>query len=517
MFKRSALLLTLTAATCFPFAATAQSAAQLAPADAEVFIHLDGPDEWFAALADGPMGDRLREQIETESDFGILLALLGMDFDQFMASYFGDEVVIVGPDADEDDDTGIIFTKVDQPNREHVIDSFALQRAGDIAGSPMYVSDDGNGYFIMMQDWLAFCDLASLEYLQAVLERDEIAPSLADTESYSYWTGMLPDDRAATVLILNNDEDSHALGVTRSGKLMDMTYVGRSPDFDNMMLMLGDTDTADFGPLPADTLAAISFNLKADANDQDTNELLDGLDVLAAPTSFTNDILPKLEAPTLVFLGSVAGGDIGLEVDLPVAGFAVKMNDPTAATDLQVMMDRLVLLANLATAEWQAGPIPFRAEQYNGASMRIAEIGKPVAKFAEWPELEPVQLVYGQVGDYYVVCTQEQYFKDCVDANAGGKPLRMREEGPGHPMAVAPIMVMSARPDGFAQLLRTWLPLIEEGELPNELEMDIQAPGALSEFREFIQLIEQYSSLKLQLWRGEDGLLIGRGQLVPPF
>lgn len=508
-------LLLLVLALLVGLPVSAQPAAEMAPADTQVFIHIDKPADWFATLADGAIGDKVREQIENDSDFGILLALLGMDFDEFLAAYFGDEVLVLGKSAQGDDGPGIILTKVSQDNRNHLIDSFDLKQTGAIAGSPVYSSADGDGFFVMTQDWVAVSDLASYDYLETVLTNRAVDGTLADTEAYKYWTGMLDADRSATMLFLGGEDDSHAISVIRSGKLLDMTYAGKSPDFDEMMLMLGDTELADFGPLPIRTIGAVSFNLKADPDQP--NELLDGLDILSSPASFSKDILPKLDAPTILFLGSSAGDEVGLDVDLPVVGMAVKMKDQTAATDLQFMMDRVVLLGNMATAEWQLGAIPFKTAEYNGTSMRIAEVGKLVAPFAEWPELEPVQLVYGRVGDYYIVCTQEAFFKQCVDANAGGLPARMRQEGAGHPMAVAPIMAFTGRPDGLGQLLRTWLPLIEDGDLPADVQLGFEAPGALTEFRDFIQLLEQYSQFKLQLWRGEDGLLIGRGQLVPPL
>ena len=509
------LLLALALLITLP--ASAQPAAEMAPADTQVFIHIEKPAEWFTTLADGPIGDKVRDQIENESEFGTLLALLGMDLDTFLQAYFGEEVVILGPSAAEQDGPGIILTKVSQEHRDRLIDSFELERAGAVAGSPMWVSQDGNGHFVMMRDWVAVCDAAALDYLRAVLENKPADGTLADTEAYKYWTGMLDGDRNMTALFLGGEDNSHAFSVIRSGKLLDMTYAGKSPDFDDMMLMLGDNELAEFGPLPIQTIAAVSFNLKADPDQPNANELLNGLDVLASPTSFRNDILPKLDAPTLLFLGSAPGQEIGLDVDLPVAGFAVKMKDASAATDLQAMMDRLVLLGNMATAEWQQGAIPFKTAEYQGTTMRIAEVGKVVAPFAEFPELAPVQLVYGQVGDYYVVCTQESYFKQCVDANAGGLPARMRQEGAGHPMAVAPIMAFTGRPDGLGALLRTWLPLIEGGDLPEGVGVELQTPDTLNQFREFIQLLEQYSAFKLQLWRGEDGLLIGRGELAPPL
>ena len=262
--KRFTTALTLGAALLLQAPAWAQAPAELAPADTPVFIHINEPADWFVELTDGPLGQKWRTMVEEAEGSGDLLAALGMNVDQFMDAYFGGDVVIIGKgkDADGNEGPGAIFTKVDQADREHAIDSLFLKKAGDIAGNPVYTGDDGNGYIVMTDGWVAMCDLKSYAYLESILKQPADAPKLADTEVYAKWTKELPADRAMTMLAFESKDSQHALGIVRKGKGMDATYLGIKPEYDEMMAMLGETTIAEFGPLPVETISAITFNIE---------------------------------------------------------------------------------------------------------------------------------------------------------------------------------------------------------------------------------------------------------------
>ncbi len=504
-----ALLLTL--ALGLPSAA--QSPAQLAPADTAVFIHINKPAEWFGDLTQGPLGEKMREKIQTQEGSGDLLAALGMNLDQFMQAYFGGDVVVLSEGGDGA--PGVIFTEVTEANRNHAIDSLALERNGEIAGFPQYIGPDGNGIFVMMDKWVALCDLNSAKLLTDILSQAPGAPRLADTEFYKKWTRELPADRSMTMLVNESEDSQHALGVVRQGKGLDATYLGTSPDFDELMGMLGETTVAEFGPLPTDTIAALSFNLVAN---EEMSQQLAGLDPLLRGKSFVKDIMPKLDPPTLLFMGSVAGDavDPKVSVELPVMGLAMKMNDDTVAADLKGMIDGLMLIANFAVAEFKAGPVPQRSETYKGSSFQVAELGKSIAIGIEFPEIAPMQIVYGQVGDYFIICTQEVFFKQCVDANAGGKAMRIAVEGPAHRLAQTPELAMTARPDKFGPLMLSWVKMLDEKGLPDALAGEGEQPVDTETLMDIVQMFQQYSLMKMQVWTGEDGLVIGRAQLTPP-
>lgn len=511
-YQHLALTLFTIAAILLTTRAWAQSPAVLAPADTPVYIHINKPAEWFGDMTQGPLGEKFRNEVETAEGSGDLLAAMGMDLDAFLAAYFGGDVVVLSPGGDK---SGVIFTQVSQANRNHAIDTLELKQNGDIAGHPIYVGPDGNGYFVMMDDWVAMCDLSAVDYLTSVLKQGKDAPRLADTARYAKWTAELPADRSMTALVYESEESQHAMGVVRSGKGLDATYLGTSPDFAPLMGMLGQTNVADFGPLPSNTIAAMSFNIVAS---EDVQQQFQGLDMLLAGKSFTKDVLPKLDAPTLMFMGSVPGNEVEpkVDVDVPVVGLAMKMNDASVAEDLSRLFDNVVLIGNISVAQFQAGAIPQRTQTYKESTFKVAEIGKPVAQGLEFPELAPIQIVYGQVGEYFIVCTQEQYFKKCIDANAGGKPMRMNVEGPAHRLAKTPVLAMTARPDSFGQLLLSWGKMLEAKGLPEAIAGEGEAPADLDMLFDVVTMLQQYSLAKVQVWTGDDGLIIGRAQLTAP-
>lgn len=493
--------------------ANAQTPAELAPADTAIFVHMSNPAAWFSDLTQGPIGTKMREKIETAEGSGDLLAALGMKLDQFMAAYFGGDVVVLSPGKGKD---GVIFTQVTKANREHAIDSLGLQRNGDVAGYPLYVGSDGNGYFAMMDNWVAMCDLNTFEYLKSILSQPAGGKRLIDTDHYKRWTKELPDRRTMTMLSFESVESQHAIGVVRNGISLDATYLGISPGANELMSILGENDTADFGPLPASTLGALTFNILAN---EEMKAQYKGLDMLLAGKSFVNDVLPKLDAPTVLFMGSVPGKSVdpAVGVEVPVNGLALKMKDASVAQDLNLLFDNAVLLANVAVTQIPAGQIPQRTGTYKDASYKVAEIGTPIAKALQFSEIAPIQLVYGRVGDYFVFCTQENFFKQCVDANAGGQAMRMSVEGKAHRLAVTPVLAMTGKPDGFATMLLSWGKMLEAKGLPESMVGEDNKPLELDKLFDFVKMIQQYSLMKMQIWSGEDGVVIGRMQLTAPL
>ena len=515
--KRLAASLTLGAALLVQAPAWAQAPAELAPADTPVFIHIDEPADWFDEMTDGPLGKKWRAMIEESEGSGDLLAAMGMDVEKFMDAYFGSEVVVLGQGKGDDGEEGpgVIFTKVDQDHRAHAIESLALKQQGDIAGNPVYTGEDGDGFIVMTEDWVAMCDLKSYEYLQSILKQPANTLRLADTEHYKKWTKELPADRAMTMLAIESNDAQHAMGVVRKGKGMDATYLGTSPDYDKMMAMLGENNAADFGPLPAQTISAISFNMMT--NEQPCKGM-EKLDVLLNGKSFVDDIYLKIDSTMVMFMGSVPGDQLDpkVSVEVPAFGMAIKMKDAAVAKDMDLMFDNVVMLANVSVMNFEAGLIPQRTAEHEGTTFKVAELGKPIAKGMSFPELAPMQIVYGTVGDYYIVCTQEQFFKQCVDADKADKTMQVKIAGKPHRLAKTPVLAMNAKPDRFASMALSWMKMLDEKGLPDALDDEQHMPLQNEHAQDMMQMLEQYSQVEMQLWTGEDGLIIGRAQLIAP-
>jgi len=503
--------LLLLAAIAWPTApARAQSPAELAPADTQVYLHIADFDVWFDRFTQGPSGQATRAEMEQSPQWQVLLALLEMDSETFFATYFGGDVVIFAPEAREDAG-GFIFSRVELADAEHARDRLFLEPAGAVGDAALYQTADGGGYVAILPGWVALCDAAQLDDLRAALDGLGGGDRLASHADFAEWTGMLPDDRGITVYLAAGEHETHALGITAADAGLDIAYFGASPAFDELLAMLGESPAADFGPLPADTLAAAAFTLAAPGNTGD-DELLAGLDMLAAPASFVGDILPKLGGPSVVFMGD-AGADAD-EPGLPVLGMALRMDDDTVADDLNAMMDKTMLLANLATLQWETDPVRFNRGEYLGNSYRVADIGGPLAQHTGWPEFASVKVVYGRVGDYFMVCTDEPFFKQCVDTHRGEAPLHARFAGPVHDRAATPILSIAMQPEGLADMMRTWQQVLGNEGLGLNLELDV--PLVQSELGQNIQLLDQFDAMTMQVWRGDDGLVAARILMTTP-
>lgn len=508
--KRLHRHLLLITALAWPAAlARAQAPAELAPADTQVYLHIADFDTWFDRFTQGPSGQATREEMEQSPQWQVLLALLEMDSETFFATYFGGDVVVFASKAEENAG-GVIFSRVELADAEHARDRLFLEAAGRVGAASLYQTADGGGYVAILPGWVALCDAAQLDDLRSVLEGLGDDSSLATTAAFTQWTRLLPDDRGITVYLTTGGDETHALGVSAVDDGLDIAYFGASPAFDELLAMLGESPVADFGPLPADTLAAAAFTLAAPGNAD--AELLAGLDMLAAPASFVGDILPKLGGPSVVFMGAPHGDADDLSA--PVFGMALRMDDDTVADELNAMMDKTMLLANLATLEWETDPVRFHRGEYLGHAYRVADIGTPLAQHTGWPELGAVKVVYGRVGDYFLVCTEEPFFQQCVDAHRGEAPLRARFDGPIHDRATTPILSIAMQPEGLADMMRTWQQVLGNEGLGLELELDV--PLVQSELGQNIELLDQFDAMTMQLWRGDDGLVAARIVMTTP-
>ena len=495
----------------------AQSAAQLAPANTQVLVEISDLADWFDALTQGPEGQWIREQLDTDPQWAGLMALLDMDTDTFIQAYFGGDVVIFGTSLD-DDAPGVTFTQVDAAHTQLVRERLFLEPLEQVGPAMLYLTADGGGVIAIFDGWIGMCDLESLDYLKQVLAHE--GPSLVDTPAYTYWTGLLPEDRAATVFFSESAEESHVISAARTEHGVDISYFGKSDSYLEIVTTLGQATAVGFGPLPAETLAAISvnFSVSDEIVDEIDDEMAAVLEMLAAPASFSDDIVTKLGSPMVLFVSSVPGDQVepNIDHDVSVAGIAIKLDDESVAADLQRMLDNTMLIANLATTQWQVGPIRMTQGDYQASSYRVAHVGKLIAQYTGQPEIEAIQLVYGQVDDYYVVCTQEAYFRQCVDAVADDRRVQLQLEGSAGELATRPIFAAIVHPEGFARMLQSWPTLIGNEELLGDLAQEIDSPE-LAELAEVIDLLGLFDSVKMQLWEGQDDLIIGRFELTLPF
>lgn len=321
----------------------------------------------------------------------------------------------------------------------------------------------------------------------------------------------LPANRIATAYFRESDDNVHALAASRKGRDVMLTYRGRSPDYKPLLAQLGDGAALDFGPLPATTIAAVTLNFKLPAppNEKQINHLLAG-------KSFRADMLPKLGAPIVAFLGEVPGEELEPKrsFSLPVAGLSIRLKDASVAADLTNAINILVVMANFAAAKWEAPDIPVRDVIHREAAFRVADVGPLLSSRAKRDEFKPINVAYGRVGDWYVICSQEKFFTQCVDANIDPS-RRFVASAPFQAMALqgreGPILTAVLRPAALAAHVDGWLAHLRSARSQVVEESHKEQPGTLE--AQFVRgariaagLLGHYQSMTLQAYRDGDGI-----------
>jgi hypothetical protein len=506
------LLITL---LCCATAALAQDAAKLVPADAAVFIEINDLAGLRKDWVNDPLARFLRDNLPVESDAGFdeVQKVMGLSAEEIIDRFFGTSVALVVMKPG-DQEPGLLISKMSDADAALAIQKLQLKADGTFGADGKqfrgFTSPDGKANIAIGQGWAVVSQPRYSDAARAVLEGR--GKTLADHAAFKAWTARLPaGQRVATVFVHPAQSQVHVLGVYRKGRDLTVQYRGKSPELDGLASTLGGGKALDFGPLPASTIAAVTVNLQPPA-EADAKYL----DRLFPGKTFRADIQPKLAAPTVLFLGEVPGDrlnpDPGLSV--PVGGFAIRLANPAVAADLTKAIDGLMIVANFAAAKWQVPPIEVKELKHGDATFRSANIGAALAQRAGRDEFKPITLTYGRVGQWYVVCTQDAFFTQCVDAEtdpaqrfAGSKsvaamPLKDHE---------APIATAVLRPSALAAHVQTWLnhwsqqrpEVVKSSHQTNPPTPEAQlVRGA----RIAAGLLDYYQSMSLQAYRDGDAI-----------
>lgn len=516
---RSALTLVLIA--WLAAGAGAQSAARFAPAESGVYIEVNDLTALRKQWQSDPLATYLRQNVpalfsKEVPAWAAARDALGMTDEQVIDKYFGRTVALVFPRAG-DGEPGMVISRVGAADVAAAQKKLGFVSIGRLDQFELYRSSDKQAYVAAGEGWVIVADADYRDVVGAMLKGEK--PSLADDAHFKQWTGKLPTERMATAYVRDGDAGhTHALGATRSGRDLTLHYVGEAPEFNAVFRQLRSAEALDFGPLPASTLVAVASN--ALDHNLPSNPKLDRL---FSPKTFNKDVLPTLETPLLAFLGEVQDHAIkpnpGLNV--PVLGIAVKVGESDAAADLSTALEKAMIIANFAAANWDAPEITLRTEAHRGTSFRVAEVGKTLAARMQRDELAAMNLCWGRIGDFFVICTQDQFFRQCIDAESGdGTLLTQSEAFKAMPLSKhdTPFLTVMARPDALSAHARTWLTHwrnVRPHVIDAAAADDPQSPEArlVKGIAIVAGLLEHYQSITIQLHRDGDAIA-GRADVI---
>ena len=399
----------------------AQGAATMVPADTPLFIELNDLSSLYADWKTDPLAEFIKKNIpqpQQDRNWQEIKNVMRMDTDELIERYFGNSIALIGS-TQRGGQPAVVAMQVTNENAMLAVERLAMQEKEKRADFTLYASADKKADVVIGRGWMFFADKKNGAILeQIVMGVVEKKPALADDDAYKTMIARLPAKRVGTAIARDPGKNEfHAVGVTRVNRNLRVHYAGKSPNFAPISKQQGSAGAMQFGPLPSSTIAAITVNIKGQR--PPNPNVIDGLNRMLAPKTYETDVLPKIGAPVVLFYGQVKADRITPDpgMSLPVAGVSLQMKDVTVASDLTNVINQMMLFANMATMQWKTEPVVVKDVQYKNTSFRSANLGIALSQRAERAELAKMTISYGRIGDFFVVCTQDEFFKDCIDAH----------------------------------------------------------------------------------------------------
>ncbi len=494
--------------------AIANGPAQFAPASSGLYVEVNNIAELRKQWENDPLAAFIRKNLPLpapDKGWNDAKKMLGMTDAQIIDTYFGQSAALVFR-APGDSEPGMVISKVAAKDAEHFRKRFMLTHLNKVGAFDNYVTPDMNTNVLIGNGWMMAFSKRYAVPIHAVLLGKK--PALADDDTFKTWTTKLPADRTGTLYIHDGSkQEVHVAGMVKQKRNVTLHYVGKSQEYKALFAMIQRGRKTEFGPLPADTLAAASINLR---NDQDIDPKAGKfLDSLANPKSFTGDILPYIDSPLVAFLGEVKGDQFKENpgLDIPAPGFAIKIKKHAVADDVTRMIDGVLLLANFTMAKWEVEPIVVKETKYKDVPFKTANIGIALSQRVQRPELKSLVLSYGRVGDWYIICSQDHFYRKCIEAELTPATSLSQSESfkaLGLKDYDEPIAAAFMKPEHLSRHVQSWLDHWQRVR-PEVFKTLDEPKTAEAQFIRGIQiakgLLSQFDSISVQIHRRGDDMV----------
>jgi hypothetical protein len=412
--------------------------ARFVPAEVLMYARLEGAAGFLDAKDGDPLARKAWRVIQGIAPAGFwrdAAPRLGLSEREVLEALFAHDVVVVDQALDGRR-AEVVLARVDEDLLRRLPEAAGCVRLGSgeqLGAFEVFANPLKEGGFVLARSsrWLAFTSIDASDHLRRLLTaRAAGEPALATNDGFLELMARLPAERSGTFYTRSVDgSERHAVVLVREPDRLVAHYAGRVADAEKYVDPLSASEGVEFGPLPADVLAAGTVNVFT--RDVPGESFLD---LLLFPHSFRDRVLPRLSPPLLVFLGQVPGTRIDPRLDftVPVLGAAVRLKDPSVAEDLDRIASGAHFLVAVTRLKLLEGFFGVEEVEWEGGSYHVADFGPIVraggpnsvfARLASIPGASSLtRLAYGVVGDYYLVCTQEHFLRACADLAAGNAP-----------------------------------------------------------------------------------------------
>lgn len=495
--------------------------ARFLPADTGAYVQINRLSVWRSEMAQDPIlrqvYDLLPHRRQQQAWQG-MQDMLGMSGDEIIDRYLGSRLVIAGPRPGWGQPVTLMM-HVKPADSQTLVKKLALEKLEKAGAATVYSTQDNTTRIGVAGPWMTIARSEHEPYMRSILTASRSDPCLADDPQYMTWIGRLPTGastaKASAFIRGHHSGHTAALALMNEGQRFTIHYAGRVPDADRLFAMIGEADALDLGPLPQSVVAAVTVNLY-DKRPAETN----AFDRLIAPKTYAKDIIPFIDAPAILFLAAPEGKKV-----LPVIGLAVKLRDneggEQVTRDLQQIIDNAMLVASVNTAAWGTPPILIQNGRHDHHRYHIAEVGAVLANHTKRDELIQVRFSYGQVGQWFVACSSERVFNQCLDAQADPL-LRLTADPDFKAMPLndmkKPILTAFLRGRHAKAHLDTWIQTWRETK-PALLDPadagagDIEAQVARSVVVAS-KFFDQCDTITAQFHRGDNDTVVGQVNLL---
>lgn len=531
------------------------SPAFLCPADAKLYIQVNQMARWRGARRDDPLIEQFWKGIESVKPAGFwaeTAGQLGISEDEFADRYFGDCFAVIRRSG-----RGVVLvSRVKQADLQGLVSGMKLV-AAPLADTtvPTYVSESfplcistfaggqsdsgwlmigGRKHETHFREMAAF--VAQRRALSGLGARTpegtgiRVLPEDADFQSL---LSKLPARQDLLLYTADGPKSRHVAGLELSSRRMTAQYVGRIDKSEQVYQQFAQSSGVDFGPLPATTIFAATANLS-----KKDDRGMGLLNLLVFPRRMDEDVLPKLEAPMLVFLGQVDGArlapDPGFAV--PAIGAAVRMKDPSVAADLDRIVGGLHFFTSLGRLDLIGGMMGGKTVQQHGLTYKVTDFGSTLTRALKDAEMKRMfqlpdvqamtKLTHGPIGPWYVVCTQEALFLEWAQAYAQEEKRLTHSPGFQHfrfENREGLIMSGMMRAPQFAELMKgvsAYWAKIEARAAGRDEDAAAPPESAGERIRKPMEwigdAIKRRDSFTVQVWRDPQGDLAGKLTVVEP-
>jgi hypothetical protein len=408
--------------------------AQLVPADIRLFLQvarsgaiLDNEKDPLVAEAWQLIEETLPEHVWSRA-----AEKLGLERREFVRDVFGQHLTLVEL-KERGQRRAVVFSRpsagriADLPDALDLLPWDEQKRIGPWS---LYRGDTGEGEYMVAlgSRWLAITGIDGSDHLRRILvTRASGEPSLVDDDEFRRLLERLPSTADAMLYTRSSSgKDRHAISLRYQGDALQAHYAARADRAARYVDPLDSIPRAEFGPLPDDVVVAGTVSMI-------TREIPGEsfLDLMLFPRDFRAGVLPSLRPPLVFFLGKVERDrftpDPGFTV--PVAGVAVRLRDLEVAGLLDRLCSRIHFFLSISRLDLIEGFLGVRSVERGDLEYHVADFGPVILSSGGGPILEKLaalpqaklltQLAYGRIGDYYVVCNQEEFLHTWNESRSG--------------------------------------------------------------------------------------------------